>query len=86
VFMEHEGGLFLFAEQTIVLQTIVLPMYMIIMGISVNIECVVYPLLSHVHIHPRAVEISSSMALHGPSKPLACPAGHTPTFLDYLLS
>ena len=38
--MEHEGGLFLFAEQTIVLQTVV-PMCMIIMGILVNIKCVV---------------------------------------------
>ena len=40
MFMEHEGGLFLFAEQTIVLQTVV-PMCMIIMGILVNIKCVV---------------------------------------------
>lgn len=39
MFMEHEEGLFLFAEQTSVLQTIV-PMYMIIMGILVNIACI----------------------------------------------
>ena len=39
MFMEHEEGLFLFAEQTSVLQTVV-PMCMIIMGILVNIACI----------------------------------------------
>ena len=36
MFMEHEEGLFLFAEQTSVV-----PMCMIIMRILVNIKCVV---------------------------------------------
>ena len=39
MFMEHEEGLFLFVEQTSVLQTVV-PMCMIIMGILVNIASI----------------------------------------------
>lgn len=56
--MEHEGGLFLFAEQTIVPQTIVLPMCMIIIGILVYVASVAYPPPSHVYMCSRAVKIS----------------------------
>ena len=95
MFMEHEWGLFLFAEQTSVLQTIV-PMCMIIIGILVCVPSAVAIFACSKwavkHGSYRAlyssgnVEISSSMALPGPSKPIACSTGYGPTFPDYLPS